>query len=72
MEKVPSTEIPSGFMMENDNYKLVVTGKIHQSMKGCACQMGVVTREFLKKLELETDETTLLTWRQGSSISAEG
>jgi len=65
MEKVPSTEIPSDFMMKNDNYKLVVTGKIHQSMEGCACPMGVVTREFLKKLELENDEIALVDMEAG-------
>jgi len=65
MEKVPSREIPSDFVIKNDNYKLVVTGKIHHSMEGCACPMGVVTREFLKKLELETDEITLVDMEAG-------
>ena len=60
MEKIPSREIPTDYVMGNMGLKLVVTGKIHQSLEGCACAMGTVTREFLKKLQLTPDEITVV------------
>lgn len=65
MERVPVSSIPSAFLAEKSGYKLVVTGKIHQSMEGCACPMGVVTREFLKKLELKDTEIALIDMEAG-------
>jgi len=65
MESIPSRSIPSAFVKEKDGRKLVATGKIHQALEGCACPMGVVTREFLKKLELAPDEVALVDMEAG-------
>lgn len=65
MEDLPVRDIPSDYLMENEDLKLVATGKIHQSMEGCACPMGTVTREFLKKLRLEPDEIALVDMEAG-------
>jgi len=65
MEKIPSREIPTDYVMGNMGLKLVVTGKIHQSLEGCACAMGTVTREFLKKLQLTPDEITVVDMEAG-------
>ncbi len=45
-------EIPSRYIQSRDGLVLVSIGKILQSLEGCACPMGVLDREFLKKLRL--------------------
>ena len=46
-------EIPSQYVQSRDELVLVSIGKIMQSLEGCACPMGVLSREFLKKLHLD-------------------
>jgi CO dehydrogenase maturation factor len=65
MENIPSTSIPPAFVKEKEGLKLVTTGKIHQALEGCACPMGVVTREFLKKLQLDPEEIGLVDMEAG-------
>jgi CO dehydrogenase maturation factor len=65
LEKITSGSIPSAYVMEKGGRRLVETGKIHQSLEGCACPMGVVTREFLKKLQLAPDEVALIDMEAG-------
>lgn len=50
--KISVDEIPSENIAGKDRLKLVVIGKILQSSEGCACPMGALTKEFLRKLEL--------------------
>ena len=65
MEEITSRAIPSEYMMAKEGCRLVATGKIHQALEGCACPMGAVTREFLKKLELAPDEVALVDMEAG-------
>jgi CO dehydrogenase maturation factor len=44
---------------------LVSIGKILQSLEGCACPMGVLSRKFLKKLTLEKDELVIVDMEAG-------
>jgi len=44
---------------------LVCIGKILQSLEGCACPMGVLSREFLKKLSLEKDQIAVVDMEAG-------
>lgn len=59
-ERISNDSIPSEYVAQKGNLRLITTGKIHQSLEGCACPMGVVTREFLKKFELGPDEVMLV------------
>jgi CO dehydrogenase maturation factor len=59
-ETIAHDSIPSGYVAYKGNLRLITTGKIHQSLEGCACPMGVVTREFLKKIELGPHEVMLV------------
>jgi CO dehydrogenase maturation factor len=59
-EKISNDSIPSEYVVHKGNVRLITTGKIHQSLEGCACPMGVVTREFLKKFELGPNEVMLV------------
>jgi CO dehydrogenase maturation factor len=48
--KVYIEDIPLRYLRNRGDLKLVSIGKILQSLEGCACPMGVLSREFLKKL----------------------
>ena len=52
-------------MLEKDGIRLVAIGKILQSLEGCACPMGVLSREFLKKLRLKDKEITIVDMEAG-------
>ena len=58
-------DIPPEHMLERDGIRLVAIGKILQSLEGCACPMGVLSREFLKKLHLKDKEMTIVDMEAG-------
>ncbi len=58
-------DIPLEHMVEKDGIRLVAIGKILQSLEGCACPMGVLSREFLKKLRLKDREMTIVDMEAG-------
>jgi CO dehydrogenase maturation factor len=58
-------DIPAKHISGKDGLRLVCVGKIHQSLEGCACPMGVLSREFLKKLILKEDEIAIVDMEAG-------
>ncbi|MCX5999140.1 MAG: nitrogenase reductase, partial [Chloroflexi bacterium] len=58
-------DIPHHYMVGSDNLKLVNVGKVQHSQEGCACPMGVLSREFLKKLRLEGNEIVVVDMEAG-------
>jgi len=58
-------QIPSGYINEKNGLKLISIGKIHQALEGCACPMGVLSREFLKKLRLGQNEIAIVDMEAG-------
>ncbi len=50
-DSIAIEDIPAENMVERDNLKLVSVGKILQALEGCACPFGVLSREFLKRLD---------------------
>ncbi|MEJ2099394.1 MAG: hypothetical protein P8X68_05385 [Desulfobacterales bacterium] len=58
-------DIPPLYMQLNDGLTLVSIGKILQSLEGCACPMGALCREFLKKLRLTENEIALIDMEAG-------
>jgi len=58
-------DIPPEFMFETDGVRLINIGKILMAMEGCACPMGIVSRSFLKKLRLESDEVAVIDLEAG-------
>lgn len=65
MAEMPVANIPPEYIFETDGMKLVVIGKILMALEGCACPMGIVSRSFLKKLRLETDEIAIVDLEAG-------
>ena len=58
-------DIPPQHILSRDGIALVSVGKILQSLEGCACPMGVLSCEFLKKLRLEDKEITIVDMEAG-------
>jgi len=58
-------DIPPRNIRGRDGLNLVSIGKILQSLEGCACPMGVLNREFLKKLRLVGNEIAMVDMEAG-------
>ena len=64
-EEIPIADIPQQYIVARDGVGLVCIGKILQSLEGCACPMGALSREFLKRLSLEEDEMAIVDMEAG-------
>ena len=58
-------DIPSEHLIRRNGLMLVSIGKILQALEGCACPMGVLSREFLKKLRLSKNEIAIIDMEAG-------
>jgi CO dehydrogenase maturation factor len=63
--KITTDSIPEQYIVQRDGLGLVAIGKILQSLEGCACPMGVLSREFLKKLKLGINELAIVDMEAG-------
>ena len=64
-DEISVEDIPDKYILAKDGIRLVNVGKILMALEGCACPMGVVSRSFLKKLRLETDEIAIIDLEAG-------
>lgn len=64
-EEIGVAELPDEYIVERNKIGLVCIGKILQSLEGCACPMGVLSREFLKRLRLQEGELALVDMEAG-------
>jgi CO dehydrogenase maturation factor len=64
-QQVRTSDLPPQYLVERDGLRLVCVGKILQSLEGCACPMGALSREFLKRLSLGEDEVVLIDMEAG-------
>jgi CO dehydrogenase maturation factor len=64
-DKIEVKELTPPYIMSDGNLKLLSIGKILQSLEGCACPMGVLSREFLRKLYLEKNEIVIVDMEAG-------
>jgi len=63
--KIPIADIPEGYLLQQDNVLLVSIGKIMQSLEGCACPMGALSREFLRKISVNAGEMVIVDMEAG-------
>ena len=63
--RITTDDIPEQYILQKDGIKFVAIGKILQSLEGCACPMGVLSREFLKKLTLQENELVIVDMEAG-------
>jgi CO dehydrogenase maturation factor len=64
-EKIRTSELPASNVVQKDGIRLVSIGKILQSLEGCACPMGALSREFLQRLALAEDEVAVIDMEAG-------
>ena len=62
---IHTEEIAPDFIRKQNGLMLVGIGKILQALEGCACPMGVLNREFLKKLSLKNGEIAIVDMEAG-------
>jgi CO dehydrogenase maturation factor len=58
-------DLPAQYVEETDGIRLVCIGKILQALEGCACPMGALSREFLKRLRLPEGEVAIVDMEAG-------
>ena len=58
-------DIPSEYYSEKNGIKLIAIGKIHEVGEGCACTMGMVAKEFIGNLNLNSNEVVLVDTEAG-------
>lgn len=63
--QIPLERIPPRHMVKRGRMMLVSIGKILQSLEGCACPMGVLSREFLSKIHLKGREIAIVDMEAG-------
>lgn len=63
--EITPKDIEYPHMQRRDGRMLVSIGKILHSLEGCACPMGVLSREFLKKLRLGEKEIAVVDMEAG-------
>lgn len=51
--------IPADYVSRKDNIALVSIGKIQHSGEGCACPMGMLSRQFLQSLQLAENDIVI-------------
>jgi len=64
-ESISYDSLPADYVSQRENIKLVSIGKINQAQEGCACPMGVLNREFLKKLDLKEGQLAIVDMEAG-------
>jgi len=63
--RISMGDIPLEYMIKRNGLGLVSIGKINKALEGCACPMGVLNREFLKKLHLLEKEIAIVDMEAG-------
>lgn len=59
------SDIPPECISANGKVKLMSVGKIHHAGEGCACPMGFMAKQFLKNLQLTSDEVVIIDTEAG-------
>jgi CO dehydrogenase maturation factor len=66
------SDLPTEFVKEKDGVKMMAVGKIHDFGEGCACPMGVLTKEFLENLSLGKDDIVIVDTEAGTEHFGRG
>ncbi len=64
-QELSVAEIPAQYVRQREGTSFVVIGKILMALEGCACPMGIVSRSFLKKVRLRTNELAIVDLEAG-------
>jgi len=64
-ESLSIEDIPSEFILANNNLKFMMVGKIEDPFQGCACSMADITRDLMRKLALREKEAIVVDMEAG-------
>jgi len=64
-DEISIQHIPSEYLLEHDNLKFLMIGKITDPFQGCACSMANIARNFIEKLVLKDNEVVLIDMEAG-------
>jgi CO dehydrogenase maturation factor len=64
-QSITLDELPGNHFIRRDGLTLLTIGKVLHAFEGCACPMGVLSREFLKKLMLEEGQVAIIDMEAG-------
>jgi CO dehydrogenase maturation factor len=64
-DEISFRDIPPEFLLEKDNLRFMMVGKIDDPFQGCACTMADVTRDLMIKLTLKEKEIVLIDQEAG-------
>ena len=64
-DRITIEEIPTEYIVESDQLKFLMVGKIEDPFQGCACSMADITRDLVGKLELKEKEILLIDTEAG-------
>lgn len=65
LAQITPADIPDQYILSRDGLQMVAVGKILHALEGCACPMGALNREFLKKLTLAEKEVAIIDLEAG-------
>ena len=65
LAQITTADIPEKYLFSENGLMLVSIGKIMHALEGCACPMGALNREFLKKLTLGEKELAIVDLEAG-------
>jgi CO dehydrogenase maturation factor len=60
-----TADLPREYVVQSDGRTFVTVGKIHQALEGCACPLGLLSREFLRRLRLAANEMLIVDMEAG-------
>jgi CO dehydrogenase maturation factor len=72
MDKVTFQDIPDEYILTHDGFRFLMVGKIEDPFEGCACNMSVLTREFIEKLVLADNEIAVIDTEAGIESFSRG
>ncbi|MFC1864711.1 P-loop NTPase [Chloroflexota bacterium] len=64
-DEISIQDIPSEYILESDNLKFLMVGKIDDPLQGCACSIADVTRDLIGKLLVKDEEVVLVDMEAG-------
>jgi len=60
-----TANIPLEYLSQKNGIKLIAIGKIHEVGEGCACTMGILAKEFISNLRLNSSEVVIVDTEAG-------
>ena len=64
-DEISIQDIPHRYLLEYDNLRFLMVGKITDPFQGCACSMADIARGFIEKLVLKDKEIVLIDMEAG-------